>query len=138
MLTRKERAEIFSKNLLDIMRSRGMDHSMLAAKTGKPLRTVYNWTAGANVPRIQSIAGIAKALNCKVTDLTDEKLPAGVVATGTAEIQQQQPAQASQLPDEILGKSSQFWQIMELIDKLDKPEQQQALQVLTAMFSNKL
>lgn len=132
--TRKARAEIFSKNLLDMMRSRGMDHSMLAAKTGKPLRTVYNWTQGANIPRIHSIAVIAKALNCKVTDLTE---PDGVTATGTAEIQQQ-PAQVDQLPKQILGKSRQFWQIMELVDKLDEPEQQQALQVLTAMFSNKL
>lgn len=135
--TRKARAEIFSKNLLDAMRSRGMDHQILAAKTGKPLRTVYNWTQGANIPRNQSIAIIAKALNCKVTDLTDKKLPAGVVATGTVEVQQQ-PAQVSQMPKQILGKSSQFWQIMELIDKLDETDQQQALKVLTAMFSNKL
>lgn len=135
--TRKARAEIFSKNLLDTMRSRGMDHSMLAAKTGKPLRTVYNWTQGANIPRDKSIAIIAKALNCEVTDLTDKKMPEGVTATGTAEIQQQQ-AQVSQLPKQILGKSSQFWQIMEIIDKLDETKQQQALKVLTAMFSNKL
>ena len=132
--TRKARAEIFSKNLLDAMRSRGMDHQILAAKTGKPLRTVYNWTQGANIPRNQSIAIIAKALNCEVTDLTE---PAGVTATGTAEIQQQ-PAQANQLPKQILGKSRQFWQIMGLVDKLNEDEQQQALQVLTAMFSNKL
>ena len=69
----KSAREIFSNNLKRLLDDQGIDQSKLADLVGVKQPTVSSWITTNKYPRIDTIVKIAKALNVKASDLTEEQ-----------------------------------------------------------------
>jgi transcriptional regulator with XRE-family HTH domain len=73
MNVKKKKAEIFSKNLKNLRKERGLSQYDLADRTGISSRMIGHYERHATEPPIEKIELIAKALNVSVTDLLEDK-----------------------------------------------------------------
>lgn len=64
--------EIFSSNLSQIMKRRGMNQITLAEKLGVSNATISFWMNGQKIPRMDKLNKLADILNIPITVLTDE------------------------------------------------------------------
>lgn len=133
-----------SKNLHRIVRERGITQSYIAKQLDVAATTVNAWFRGANYPRYDMLEKLAKLLNVSVEDLTaDEsnynstiqnernfvKTPIASSASGV-----DKPSVLPKMNNEerggVLGKTEEFWQIMQAVDSMSQKKQKQVLDMI--------
>lgn len=138
-----------SKNLHKIVRERGITQSYIANQLDVAATTVNAWFRGANYPRYDMLEKLAKLLNVSVEDLTaDEskynstiqnernfvKTP---IASSTSGVDK--PSILPKMNNEkergsgVLGKTKEFWQIMQAVDGMSQKKQKQVLDMINIM-----
>lgn len=136
-----------SKNLHKIVRERGITQSYIANQLDVAATTVNAWFRGANYPRYDMLEKLAKLLNVSVEDLTaDEsnynstiqnernfvKTPIASSASGV-----DKPSVLPKMNNEerggVLGKTKEFWQIMQAVDSMSQKKQKQVLDMINIM-----
>lgn len=137
-----------SKNLHKIVRERGITQSYIAKQLNVVPTTVNAWFRGANYPRYDMLERLAKLLNTSVEELTaDEsnynstiqnernfvKTPIASSASGV-----DKPSVLPKMNNEeerggVLGKTKEFWQIMQAVDGMSQKKQKQVLDMINIM-----
>lgn len=92
MIITDEHAAALSKNLTDIMYSRGITQAQMANELKIPKTTVSSWMNGKRIPRSAAMEVLCRYLNCTREDLL--RLP------GEAPTQPAAPPQTVQKPTE--------------------------------------
>lgn len=90
MIITDEHAAALSKNLTDIMYSRGITQAQMANELKIPKTTVSSWVNGKRIPRSAAMEVLCRYLNCTREDLL--RLP------GEAPTQPAAPPQTVQKP----------------------------------------
>lgn len=70
-MTEKEQKEIFSKNLVRMIKARNKQQIEVAKAIGVSQQTFNNWCRGVALPRIGKIEELARYFNCSKADLID-------------------------------------------------------------------
>ncbi len=110
--------EILSKNLQQLILSKGIDQKRLSEEIGVSEMSVSNWAKGVKYPRIDKIQAMADYFGVKKSDLIEDKTNSSRVITSTqytyfpTAISAGQPLdiegitnyEVINLPDSLLGK----------------------------------
>lgn len=70
-MTQKEWKEIFSGNLADILKERGLSQSKLARDSGLSVSRINDYISGNATPSIFAVINLAYALDMSVSELVD-------------------------------------------------------------------
>ena len=70
-MTQKEWKEIFSGNLADILKERGLSQSKLARDSGLSVSRINDYISGNVTPSIFAVINLAYALDMSVSELVD-------------------------------------------------------------------
>lgn len=131
-----------SKNLHRIIRERGITQSYIAKQLNIVPTTVNAWFRGANYPRYEMLEKLANVLGVTVEELTkdsdsNEQISReNIVATPVAGSDTPNPAIKGGDDKLVMGKTKEFWQIMSIVDDMDKSKQQDLLAMLKFMNKN--
>lgn len=71
--------EIIAKNLQRVCKEHDLSSVELAARAGMPQKTVYSMMHGNNVPRLDNVEKLCRALLIAPTALMTDHLPLGVL-----------------------------------------------------------
>ena len=71
--------EIIAKNLQRVCKEHDLSSVELASRAGMPQKTVYSMMHGNNVPRLDNVEKLCKALLIAPTALMTDHLPLGVL-----------------------------------------------------------
>ena len=67
--------EIFSKNLRRIMYDRNITQAQMSKELDIPKTTISSWMNGKRVPKMDMFDRLCTYLNCRRSDLMEEKAP---------------------------------------------------------------
>lgn len=118
-----------SRNLRRITKAKGLTQIDIADKLHLKPTTVNTWFRGANAPRFNTLEKLAKALDVSIDELTaDPDDPRyKIIKTNIAPLPDNFKAVTN---DGFLGKSKEFWQIMELVDNMEKSQLRDVLAMI--------
>lgn len=137
-----------SRNLHRITKERGWNQKDVADQMGLSYTTVNSWYLGNNAPRANTLAKLANILCVSVSDLLadyNSTIPNKQNVVKTPVASTDNPAKPSILPkydDEegdngtLLGKSKEFWEIMQAVDNMNQNEQKKVLGMIRIMNQN--
>lgn len=149
-----------SQNLRRVTRERGWTQKDVAEQMHLAYTTVNAWYRGTNAPRASKLEKLAKILGVSINDLLadynstiptnndynfkqsqaprhvnvldhDENHDVSVVVSKTPNYDADNHDKKQE--EAILGKSKEFWEIMNLVDRMDQAKQQQVLDLINVV-----
>lgn len=131
------------RNLINITREKGINQTYISKQLHIAPTTVNAWFRGANQPRYKTLEKLAKILGVTVPDLMSNNFyyNSTIVEknTETPNKSNTETKPVSVLPkadeggDTLLGKSKEFWQIMQIVDDMPVNKQKEVLAVISAI-----
>lgn len=136
-----------SRNLHNIIRHKGISQAYISKTLNVKPTTVNAWFRGANYPRYDTLERLANLLGVTTQDLLSDNFDYN------STIQEKRnfvktPVANSTMPtplpkvneggddEKLLGKSKQFWKIMQIVDQLPVKKQEEVLNIIKVISNH--
>lgn len=126
-----ELGTILTNNIDNLLHRQGMTQRDLARKSGIPAATISNYITQRNYPRPAQMEKLAGALSVSAAYLTTKHDAKS--ATNKQNGILPKNGYEDEGGDMLLGKTKTFWQIMEIVDSMNKDQQEKVLSMIGIM-----